>query len=571
VQIIQRAGGVVFATAGTPEKREFLRSLGVPHVMDSRSLAFADEILEATRGEGIDIVLNSLGGEALPRSLGLLRRFGRFLEIGKRDLVQNSRLGLRPFEKCLSFHSVDIDQLLLADPALVRSLLDDLVGGFERGEFRPLPHRAYPIGRVAEAFRCMQHSRHIGKLVVSLGGPASVQDRAGQSVRFRGDGCYLITGGLGGVGLALARWMVANGARHLALVGRRGTETPEALQAVASLEAAGARVAVAQTDVSDPEQVGRLVAELGRSMPPLRGVFHAALVLDDGIVLQLDRNRFRKVMEPKVAGSWNLHRQTLGLPLDFFVLFSSFTSMLGNPGQGNYAAAGAFLDELAHYRRGKGLPALTVNWGALAGAGHVARNPEVASRLLRQGVRPIEIAEALDLLGRLLVRGRPQVGVMNVDWPKWNKNAAAAPPRLAQLLGSTAADPHRAEEAPNDFPGALLDAAPTERRWLVEARLCDHVARVLGTSASRLAADRPVTSLGLDSLMAVDLRIRLERDLGVDVPVKDLMRGPSIADLTGFVLERLGQSTTVPSTARPPDGSSRAERSSEPAPLPAEA
>jgi acyl transferase domain-containing protein/NADPH:quinone reductase-like Zn-dependent oxidoreductase/SAM-dependent methyltransferase/acyl carrier protein len=540
IQIVQRAGGEAFATAGTQEKRDLLRALGVRHVMDSRTLAFADDIMEATRGEGVDVVLNSLGGEALSRSLTVLKRFGRFLEIGKRDLVQNTKLGLGPFEHCLSFHSIDLDQLLGHDPGLVHSLFAEVVEAVDRGELRPLPHRVFPIRQVADAFRCMQQSRHIGKIVISLKErDIPVQDRGRRFVHFRGDGSYLITGGLGGVGLALARWMVANGARHLVLAGRRGIETPEVQAAVDGLRTVGTEVVVAPMDVADAAQVARVLADIQRLLPPLRGVFHGALVLDDAIVLQQNRERLWKAMAPKVKGAWNLHRLTLDLPLDHFVLFSSVVAMLGNAGQANYAAGSTFLDALAHYRRGQGLPGLAVNWGALAEAGYVARHAEVGQRLARRGVHSMPLADALAALGRLLNGDRAQVGIMQVDWQKWNGNAGPLPRKLSELVVRAEHDVHAGDGQANGSVDGIAAMLPAERRQLVQSRLCDHVARVLGTAGARVEMDKAITSQGLDSLMAVDLRIRIERDLGVDVPVMKLMQGVSVADLAAQITERM--------------------------------
>jgi acyl transferase domain-containing protein/NADPH:quinone reductase-like Zn-dependent oxidoreductase/SAM-dependent methyltransferase/acyl carrier protein len=551
VQIVQRAGGVVLATAGSAEKREFLKALGVSHVLDSRSLTFAEEVMDITRGEGVDVVLNSLGGEGLVRSLALLKRFGRFLEIGKRDLVQNSKVGLRPFERCLSFHSIDLDQLLRYQAATVLTLFREIVAAMEQGELRPLPYRVFPIHRVADAFRCMQQSRHIGKLVVSLAQQeVAIRNGARNSVRFRGDASYLITGGLGGVGLALAEWMAANGARHLVLAGRRGAETAEATTKVHQLQAAGTNVLVARMDSADPVQVGQVFAEIQRAMPPLRGVFHGALVLDDGILLQQNRERLLRVLRPKMHGAWNLHCHTRGLSLDHFVLFSSFVSLVGNPGQSNYAAANAFLDALAYYRRSLGLPALTVNWGSLAQVGYMQRHADLGDRLARRGGYPLEIATALETLGRMLVTGWPQVGIAHVDWQKWKAMARAPLSKLAAYAGKTRDE---LETGPvRGLPGDLSTMLVAERRQFVQSRLCSHVAHVLGTTDSRVEINKPMTLLGLDSLMAVDLRVRIERDLGVAVPVMNLMQTASVEELSNLVVEQLDR--RAPPGPMPLDG-----------------
>jgi acyl transferase domain-containing protein/NADPH:quinone reductase-like Zn-dependent oxidoreductase/SAM-dependent methyltransferase/acyl carrier protein len=546
IQVARRYGAEVLSTAGSREKRDFLRSLGVAHVMDSRSLAFADEVLAITKGEGVDLVLNSLAGEAIGKGLSVLKRFGRFLEIGKRDVLESSRLNLRPFWKCLSFHTVDLDQLLRHDPNQIQSLFQDVLEGIRQGYYRPLPYRVFSIRRCEEAFRCMQQSRHIGKLVISLEDTENVVRHPHEEpVQFREDATYLITGGLGGVGLALARWMIRHGARHLVLAGRRGAESLERQAAIDQLKTTGAELMVVALDVANETQLGGVLADISRKMPPLRGIFHLALLLDDGIILQLNRDRLSKVMAPKVAGAWNLHRQTLECPLDHFVLFSSFTSILGNAGQANYAAASAFLDGLAHYRRGQGRPALTVNWGALGDVGYVARHSDIGQRLLRQGVRPIRIETALAMLGKLLVADLPQAGILDIDWSRWLQHNVIVPSKFSDLGDRLSQG--RANEDVDNFSRPPQADGPQ----LLESRICAHVAVVLGKSPANIPLDRGITSLGLDSLMAVDLRIRIERDIGVDVPVIHLMQGHSVADLAAYVTDRLAAQTSANGDRQP--------------------
>ncbi|MGH8907430.1 MAG: SDR family NAD(P)-dependent oxidoreductase [Egibacteraceae bacterium] len=540
IQIVRAAGGEVFATAGSPQKRECLRLLGVEHVMDSRSLAFAEEIMEITGGEGVHIVLNSLTGEGLQKSLSVLRRSGRFLELGKRDFLNNSRLGLRPFERCLSLHAIDLDQLMVEDPALVQSLLRDILALVRDGTYHPLPHRAFPVSRAVEAFRHMQQSRHIGKVVVSMReqGVLVAPPPPDGPIALRPDGTYLISGGLGGFGLATARWMIERGARHLVLAGRRGAGSPRARQAVAALREAGAEVLVAQVDVSQEEPVRELVTTIRASLPPLRGVVHAAMVLEDRLVSQLNEELLEKVMAPKVLGAWNLHEQTLGESLDFFVLFSSMTSMLGNPGQGNYVAASAFLDNFAAFRLAQGLPALTVNWGAIADVGYVAEQAAQRERLLRRGVRAVSPNLALETMGRLLQERRVRAGVVDLDWQQLGATLAVASPRWADLL-PTEGPGGPSGEQPEGFRQRVIAASADQRAELVTARLSEHLAFVLGASVAKIDPERSTAEVGLDSLMAMEFRTRIEMDFDIDIPVMRLMQARSLADLTAFLIEQL--------------------------------
>ena len=539
VQIAQHRQAEIFGTAGCLEKRDFLRRLGVDHVLNSRGLDFADDITRLTDGEGIDVVLNSLAGEAIPKSLGLLRRFGRFLEIGKRDLYANTRLGLRPFRNNLSYFALDADQLLIAQPDLARDLLQEVVARLESNVYRPLPYRLFPFDRVMDAFRHMQQSKHIGKIVVSMrDAVVDVEPEQPAALQLDARASYLVTGGLSGFGLATAAWLVTKGARNLVLVGRRGMATPGARDRVAELEAQGATVLVAPVDLCDAGQVEAILRRTADELPPLKGIFHAAAVFDDGAVANMDRERFTRVTAPKARGAWFLHEQTLELPLDYFVMFSSGTTAIGNPGQANYVAANLVLESLAHHRRAQGLPALTVSWGAIAKVGYLARNPEVRDRLdAHLGLGSLTAAHAFEMLERLLLAEAVQVTVAQLDWTRWRLSAPASQsPKYELVCGGTSDERHLAA----DFRQTVLDVAPPERRAFVASRLAEHVGSVLGLPGASIDATRPIVELGLDSLMGVELESLLDSRLDVQIPVMQLAQGQTIEGLTTQVLAELG-------------------------------
>jgi acyl transferase domain-containing protein/aryl carrier-like protein len=551
IQLARGNGAEVFATAGTPEKREYLRASGIDCVADSRSLDFGDEVLRHTGGRGVDVILNSLPGEAIPRGIATLADYGRFLEIGKRDIYQNARLGLQPFHKNLSFFAIDLDRVIRERPALLGSMLRDIVRRVGDGDLTPLPHRAWPITDGVDAIRFMQHGKHIGKVVLTFRDqPVATVPTEDEPVTYRADASYLITGGLGGFGLAVARWMAERGAGTLVLMGRRGADTPEARQAVAELEQLGSRVVVHAADVSKEADVGAVLAAIDRDLPPLRGVLHAAMVLEDALLINLDRDRMDRVLAPKLSGTWNLHTQTAGRSLDFFIMFSSLSSVFGHAGQGNYAAANAFLDAMAWYRRASGLPALTVNWGYLGDAGYLARRSELGERLERQGVMSFTVRQALALLEKAMQRQHVQVSVMRVEWSRWCGLGVTGrvSPRFAHLCGH--AELGRSRAVNGSLPGrdTILAADPEGRPGLVGALLRDKVARVLGTSPDRLDGDTPLLRLGIDSLMAVELRNWLEGELQVDLPIVELMRSPSMSGLADILAERLGTGGKVRSS-----------------------
>jgi myxalamid-type polyketide synthase MxaB len=543
LQVCKLAGAEVFATAGSPEKRAFLKSLGVPHVLDSRTLAFADEILEVTGGEGVDIVLNSLPGEAIPKSLRLLRAYGRFLEIGKTDIYQNRMLGLAPFQNNLSYFAIDLDRMLRQRPQAVRALFLEVMEQVAAGRYQPLPLRTFPVSDAVGAFRYMAKRKNIGKVVVSLRGGA--EDHADTAVGpARADGAYLITGGLGGLGLQVARWLIRKGAKDLVLMGR-SDPTPAVRATLQAWRSEGVEVTVARADVAQKDQVDRALAGI-----PLRGVVHAAGVLDDGVLVQLDRARFARALAPKVQGAWNLHLATRDTPLECFVLFSSVTCLFGSPGQGNYAAGNAFLDALAHERRRLGLPALAINWGPWADVGMAARNGQ-AEHLASRGLEPLPPAQALQILECLLDAGATQVGVMDVAWERMLAcYPAGAPPLLGELAGATPAAAARDHRLRAQF----VAAPPAERPAALQSYLVSQLARVMEIDPAKVEVHQPLNSLGLDSLMVIELKNRLEADTGVVLPIARFLEGPSVHQLVALVLEAFAEPAAP---AAPPAASER--------------
>jgi acyl transferase domain-containing protein/acyl-CoA synthetase (AMP-forming)/AMP-acid ligase II/NADP-dependent 3-hydroxy acid dehydrogenase YdfG/acyl carrier protein len=551
VQLAQRAGAEIFATAGSSEKRAYLKSLRVPHVLDSRSFAFAGEIMEATGGKGVDVVLNSLPGEYITRSLSILSAYGRFVEIGKTDIYQNKPLGLFPFRNNLSYFALDLERVCRERPALVRALLLELMDMFRQGALKPLPHNIFPVEDAANAFRYMARRKNIGKVVLSFAGAES-KNRTNRSSAPRADATYLITGGHGGLGLAVARWLVEKGARHLVLLSRGGA-TPAGKEVAAELAANGATVATIQADVSKESELARALSEIRNTMPPLRGVIHASGVLDDRLLLNLDAESFRRVLAPKVLGAWNLHTLTMDFPLDFFVVFSSLASVLGSPGQANYAAANAFLDGLAHDRRSHCLPCLSINWGPWADVGMAARASSArgaASRVLH----PLAPAQALAALDRLFEKkGPPQAVAMSVDWTQLARsfNGQPPPPLISDLIlekARPAAARAARESGPRLSMQELLSTPPAGRHALLLAHVQKSLAQVMALDAPELDPEESMSNLGLDSLMALELQHSLEESFGAKLPIELLMGMPSLNEFVTRLLDILAKFAASPAS-----------------------
>jgi NADPH:quinone reductase-like Zn-dependent oxidoreductase/NADP-dependent 3-hydroxy acid dehydrogenase YdfG len=561
IQIAKQVGAEIFATAGSPRKREYLKSLGIEHVFDSRSLDFKDQITAATSGQGVDLVVNSLTGETIAASLSLLRQGGRFLELGKTDLWDQPRVD--QFRPGLTFHAIALDRMMAEQPKLVEQLMGEVLPQFVQRQLEPLPLRTFGMRRVVDALRHMARAEHIGKVVIQA---AAESDPGKQAFSLRADGTYLVSGGLGGLGLKLARWLVDRGARHLILLGRSGV-SDEARPHLESLEQAGVRIAVRKCDVADRAALAAVLCETAGEMPPLRGVFHLAGVLDDGVLRDQTRERFDRVMAAKMLGAWNLHALTQDRPLEQFVLFSSAAALLGSPGQGNYAAANAFLDALAHHRRWQKLPALSVNWGSWAEVGMAARLKESESRRWSAaGVGWIEPARGMETLEQLVAEGHTQAGVLPIDWPKFFERipSGSEPAWLLDIAREARAGGSAAESGPPVLLEKLKSVTPGERLEVALAYIRQQAARVLAMDDANLPDPRrTLNEVGFDSLTGVEFCNRVGRSIGQHLNPAVLFDYPTLEAFAGYVvrdvlhLESEAVVQSPPATAEEADDETR--------------
>ncbi|NEQ41293.1 MAG: SDR family NAD(P)-dependent oxidoreductase [Okeania sp. SIO3I5] len=530
VKIAQQAGAEVFATA-SPAKWDALRQMGVKHIMNSRTVEFADRVMEITEGQGVNIVLNSLtSGEFISKGLSVVSRTaGRFVEISKRGVWEPSRVA--EFRPDISYFVADWSVESQEKPELINSMWKGLVDQFSKNLLQPLPLKLFPIEEVINAFRYMQQAKHIGKIVVTQTAQPANETK---SLNFREDACYLITGGMGSLGLLVARWMVDKGAKHLVLLGRR---VPDDItnQKITELEIAGASVVVEKADVSDIESMTRVVHKIDQSNIPLAGVMHLAGILSDGVLQNQNWSSFEQVMAPKVQGAWHLHQLTQNQPLDFFVLFSSIASLWGGPGQGNYSAANGFLDGLAHYRRTQGLPGLSIHWGVISEIGLAAeRGLDITAP--EQGMGVISPTQVLEFLELLMNGSDVEVGVFPIEWSKWQERVAQWS-FLADWQETILED---TKSSRSDFLLKLEATLPSERRLLLVAHVRRQVANVLGINDSEsIALEREFFDLGMDSLTSVELRNKLQSSLKCSVPSTLAFDYPTINQLVDYLTQQL--------------------------------
>ncbi|MFE3599434.1 SDR family NAD(P)-dependent oxidoreductase [Streptomyces sp. NPDC059142] len=538
LRVARLLGARVVATAGSEAKRRYLTGLGITDVFDSRDLGWAAAVREATGGRGVDVVLNSLTGAAIEAGLGVLAEDGRFVELGKKDIHGGHRISLDAFRKGVTFSAVDLAGLMERRPRRFARTFADVWEHVAEGRLAPLPVRTRPFSEAAEALREMSHGEHIGKFVLTdPGSVAAVAPVPLPDGRFRADATYLVTGGLGALGLSLAEFLAGRGAGALALLGR-SAPTADARRRLAALRAAGTRVETVRCDVADAAALGEALERVREELPPLRGVFHAAGVLADATIDTLTPDRAAGVLAPKAVGARHLDEATSADPLDLFVLFSSAAALVGNAGQAAYAAANASLDALAERRRARGLPALSVQWGPFSDIGLAAADERRGARLTERGMGGFPAHEAWPALVRMLEHDEPVVGYVPLDPKRWFEaypDTAALP--SWELLRAAADD--GAAPAAGGLRERLLTAPPHVRASLGETAVRELAGRVLRLPPERVGAETPFKTLGLDSLMSLELRNRLEAAFGTPLSPTLLWTHGTVRALSGALVQEL--------------------------------
>ena len=527
VQLARHLGAEVWATA-SPGKWGVLRGMGIEdaRIASSRELGFKERFLQASDGEGLDVVLNSLAGEYVDAGCELLPRGGRFLEMGKTDIrdpeqVAEAYPGVR-------YRAFDLPE---AGVERVQQMLREILELFERGVLDPLPVRTWDVRRAPEAFRFMSQAKHVGKIVLRM--PVARIEPAGTA---------LVTGGTGELGALVARHLVAeHGMRSLILLSRRGLQAPGADALEAELTALGAQVTIAACDVSEREQL-EAVLDAVPADRPLSVVVHCAAVLDDGVLGGLTDERIDRVLAPKLDAAWHLHELTEHLDLQAFVLFSSAAGILGTPGQANYAAANVFLDALAAHRQTRGLPAVSMAWGAWAQVSEMTGTLSKTDllRLQRTGVRALSSEEGIELMDAAYGAGEALVVPVRLDLSALRAQARHGElhPLLRELVRLP--DGRRRGAASGRLRGRLAGARGQERRRVALEFVCGEVATVLGhSSVEAIDAGRAFKESGFDSLLAVELRNRLGAATGLRLPATLVFDYPTPAAIADFVLAEL--------------------------------
>ena len=552
IQIARHCGARAIATAGSEEKRAFLRDYGAELTCNSRTLSFAEEVLTHTQGKGVDIVLNSLAGEAMARSMDCLRPFGRFIELGKRDFYANTHLGLRPLRRNLSYFGVDVDQLIGAQADLAHRLFKSITQLFADGELLPLPYRAFQGQHANDAFRLMQRSGHIGKIVIK---PAERPTNPGYGGAFpvHQHGLHIVIGGTSGFGLATAEWLAKRGASRLVLASRSGLSSEPDTAKIEALRLKGLDVIVERVDVGDMVALQQFLHRV-QSHGMIKGIVHAAMVIDDRLIEGMDRAAIEAVLRPKVVGALNLQRATAALELDYLLFYSSATTLFGNPGQFNYVAANAFMEGLARQMRARGVPALAIGWGGIEDAGYLARNISTNPNLKKRfAANLIATQTALDGLDWVHNRDGEQIAaccaIARIDWAMARRELTAVRTPVFETV-STVATGRQGTDAAATLE--RLRAMPIEK--MTEALVdivVEEIARVLRLPPKEIDRHRPLAEIGMDSLMMLELRTTVEDALQIELPMMSLSSGITPADVArrmAPLVARENQEQAVPGT-----------------------
>ncbi|KAI0149675.1 hypothetical protein F4776DRAFT_659576 [Hypoxylon sp. NC0597] len=550
-------GAEVFATVGSDEKRQFLKdTFGIPddHIFNSRNTSFAQGVLRVTDGYGVDVVLNSLSGDSLRATWECMAPFGRFVEIGVVDIKANSSLPMAGFARNVSYSAVDLRYIILRNPGLTNDLLNATLSLLTEGLIRhPGPLHVYPVSKAEQAFRYLQGGKNIGRIILNVD-PSDVVPQLlleRRTWKFDENASYVVAGGSGGLGRAIMKWMADRGAKHLIAPSRSGSSKPVVAELIAELKKRGVNVVAPKCDVSSAEDLTKVLEECSQTMPPVKGCINATMVLQDAVFDNMTYAQWDLTMKSKVPSSLNLHK-LLPKDLDFFILLSSLNGVCGALAQSNYAAGCSFQDALARYRVAHGQKATSIDIGWMRNIGIVAETQAYQrQRKSWDDMQKIDDTELLALLSVLCDPSEPlptQSGsqvLLGLRTPADFLVKGQTPPALL-TRPLFAAFSHVVGEAKNTSKDAAVDVAAmfkaatdsSERIQIVIKALTQKLARSMAISPDDVELNKPLSSYGVDSLMAVELRNWIGRDFQASVAVFDIMGNVPVSAIGDLVVAK---------------------------------
>ena len=507
IHLAKKCGCTVYATAGAPDKVNLLKRFGIERVATSRSTAFVDDILKWTGGARVDVIVNMLAGDLAAANKEILASDGTMIELGKYEDRVKIHAEIQTTLPDANLMTVDIDSLWLKDPDLISKLFRASIKRVTDGDLPPLVYQEFPAANVREAFRHMASAAHIGKILLTSDGSLT-HGRLQQQSIIQNFGAYVVSGGTRGFGLATAKWLVQQGAKHVVVIGRNRKVAKGLTDYCQEASTLGCEIHVLAADICDRQAFHLALTAVLENLPPLRGVFHCAMNIKDSTIINLNDEGFNQSTRAKVIGAWNLHQATKHLSLDFFVLYSSVTSVLGPAGQAAYAAANAMLDALANDLQQLGVPAIAINWGAISDVGHVADHPDISTAVGEQfGIVALPARQMLVALNGL-------IGCANISQVTI---AGKSEPSDHASISSNATDQHHFNQAPKSDD----QVKPNVNGTLDSVLNC--VSRVLDIPTHAIDVEDPIVNLGIDSLLAVELSHLLRADCGIEISAASIL------------------------------------------------
>jgi len=537
INYAKHVGAEIFATTNSTDKSSLLQSLGVSHIYNSDNLDFPAQIKSVTNGKGVNVVLSSQSGEIAFQNFSCLAPCGIYVDISKKDIISNTSIDMKFFNHNLSYIAVDIDKMLIEKKEKIANLMKDLLNYLETGVLSSLPVTVFSVNNIYEAFNQIKYNKPLGNVVIDFSNqPVQVINTNESSIK--ANETYLITGGTRGLGLVISKWLVEKGAKNLALLSRSGLKTENAIVEVEKMKKKGVNVKVYTADIAMLDEVQQVFNSIKEDLPTLTGIFHGAMVLDDGYLLDMDEDRFRKVLQPKVDGAMHLHHLSQGMNLDNFVVFSSISSLIGNIGQANYVAANAFLDAFAHWRKSMNLAVTTVNLGVLKESGVVSRNENIEKILEGTGIHGFTDKQVMQGIDFIIKEKPTQLGFFDLNWSVISKSFGKSGIALFSEIDKLHTDEELTlTEIQATNREKIVNLDPTAQHEFIQTLLKEQLGKILRIPIASIKSDKGINLLGVDSILTIEFMRMIKESLAVEIAPIEFLTGPSVRQLSSKIIE----------------------------------
>ncbi|MFC1546766.1 SDR family NAD(P)-dependent oxidoreductase, partial [bacterium] len=515
----------------TKEEKEFLNSnfnSNSINVINADSFEYREKVMDLTSGKGADIIFNDYRDEHIIQTIKCLAQCGKFVQLGDSDLYADFNINMDFLKNNISYYIFDIDKFIYTKKNTIKDILPKALKFAFNKNITQTAFKELSIKKMNDIFKSNEYEK-----IVIKHNNNNLMLKPSLELKFLPNAAYLIAGGTGGLGLFTASWMIANGARNIVLFSRNGIKTKKDQKIIDKLRQSGIKIIIKKGDITYFKDVKLVIKYINDNLPQLKGVIHSAMVIDDMLIQDLTKDRIKRVVDSKINGSWNLHRATLGLNLDYFVLFSSLASIIGNPSQANYVAGNCFLDMLSFYRKTKGLPCITINWGPIGDVGYLTKKKKLKNILESFGFNLLTKEKISSYLNSIFLNTPTQAIAADLDWPKMNNfilnNDRSL--RFNRFINTNTKKDYNV----NKYLKNIIELSNKEALLQLEKALKIFIGTLLGLSEEKLDKNLELTYMGVDSLMANQIRNWIYENLAVQCPVMKIMEGITISELTEFL------------------------------------